>query len=180
MSETIQALYTPYESQLDRGMPHAYYPRPQLKRESYICLNGEWDFGISSSGERYGEKILVPFPPESRLSGIERRHEKGEKLYYKRSFSIDKIVEKSKLFLHFGAVDCTCQVYLNGNPVGENEGGYIPFSFEITPYIIEGENELRLVVTDDLDTSYPYGKQTKKRGGMWYTEVSGIWQTVCS
>ncbi len=178
MANNTHALYTPYEKNLDRSTPHSYYPRPQLKRDSYICLNGEWDFGISAEGERYGEKILVPFPPESRLSGIERRHKKGERLYYKRSFNIDNIPEKSRLFLHFGAVDCICKVYLNGTYVGENKGGYIPFSFEITSYIKTGENELRLEVTDDLDKRYPYGKQTERRGGMWYTEVSGIWQTV--
>ena len=159
-------------------MPHAYYPRPQFKRDSFISLNGEWDFGISAVGEAYGEKILVPFPPESRLSGIERGHKKGDTLYYKRDFLLDEMPDNSRLILHFGAVDCLTSVFVNGHLSGRNEGGYIPFSFDVTELVTTGENTLRVEVKDDLDKNYPYGKQTDKRGGMWYTPVSGIWQTV--
>lgn len=164
---------------MDNAVPWNEYPRPSMKRDSFFTLNGKWDFAISKSEpEEYSEKILVPFPPESALSGIERTHKYGEKLYYKRSFELPDGFIKDRIILHFGAVDQICEVYINGIQVGEHKGGYIPFSFDITDAYRPGENEIKLTVTDNLSKIYPYGKQTKKRGGMWYTEVSGIWQSV--
>lgn len=174
-----ETLTTEYSNLMDRDMPWQDYPRPMLKRDSYICLNGLWDFAYAEDApENYNEKILVPFPPESALSGIERTHGKKEKLYYRRYFSLPSGFIKKKLLIHFGAVDQCCEVFINGKSVGSHEGGYIPFSFDITDLIRDGENELTVVAKDTLSSLYPYGKQRKKRGGMWYTEVSGIWQTV--
>lgn len=164
---------------MDGALPWQDYPRPLLKRDSYLCLNGPWDFAYSTSAPtEYTRKILVPFPPESALSGIEMTHKKREKLYYRRNFTIPDGFLKDKLLLHFGAVDQCCEVFLNGKAVGTHEGGYIPFSFDISDFIREGENEILVIACDTLSHLYPYGKQRKKRGGMWYTEVSGIWQTV--
>ena len=156
------------------------YPRPQMKRNSYLCLNGEWDFDITEEKTRPGRfssKICVPFPPESALSGICKTPEKGELLHYRRTFSIPEGFKKDRMFLHFGAIDQVATVYLNGVEIGSHAGGYLPFSFEITDYIKE-ENDLYICVRDDLSFALPYGKQTRKRGGMWYTPTSGIWQTV--
>ena len=173
-------LTTPYEEKMDKACPHAYHPTPQLKRPGYLCLNGEWDFLISKS-ENAGElteKILVPFPPESKLSGIEKAVLPEDLMHYRRVFTLPEDFAGKRVFLHFGAVDQTCTVYLNGTVLGKNEGGYLPFSFDITDSLADGENEVYLVARDTLDHKYPYGKQKYNRGGMWYTPVSGIWQTV--
>ena len=156
------------------------YPRPQMVRDSYLCLNGEWAFDISRSErrpEKFAETIHVPYPPESSLSGICKTPETGEYLHYQRRFSLPDGFKKNRVFLHFGAVDQIATVILNGITLGTHEGGYLPFCFEITELIRE-ENDLYVCVRDDLSLSLPYGKQTKKRGGMWYTPTSGIWQTV--
>ena len=173
-------LITPYVENMDRACPHAYHPTPQFKREGYVCLNGEWDFAMTSDCEAVGfsEKILVPFPPESAASGIERAVLPEHTLHYRRIFTLPSDFSDKRIFLHFGAVDQTCTVYLNGELLGSHEGGYTPFSFEITDKLTKGENEIYLVAEDTLDHKYPYGKQKYKRGGMWYTPVSGIWQTV--
>ena len=173
-------LTTPYTEKMDRSCPHAYHPTPQFKRSGYLCLNGEWDFLVSKSEERDGftEKILVPFPPESQLSGIERVILPEDHVHYRRFFKTPEDFADKKVFLHFGAVDQTCKVYINGCLIGENKGGYLPFSFDITSKLVDGENELYVVARDGLDHKYPYGKQKYDRGGMWYTPVSGIWQTV--
>ncbi len=174
-----EGLSTPYKEQMDTSTPHAYYPRPQLKRDSYLCLNGEWDFGISKTDEVcFDTKILVPFAPESALSTVKRLHEPSERLCYKRSFTLPDGFIKDRVLLHFGAVDQICTVTLNGCTLGSHKGGYLPFSFDVTDVIVDGENTVTVIVIDELSPSYPYGKQTRKRGGMWYTEVSGIWQTV--
>lgn len=163
-------------------IPHSYYPRPQLVRDSFISLNGDWEFSLQSSLEYRADSentqtIRVPFPPESALSGIGKHHSKGQILAYRKSFAFNKESNSGRVILHFGAVDTECAIYLNGQPVGKNEGGYIPFSFDITDKLLES-NELFVAVKDELDVKYPYGKQTNKRGGMWYTPVSGIWQSV--
>ncbi len=164
---------------MERNIPHNYYPRPTLVRDSFISLNGEWDFAYSETPvSEYNEKITVPFPPESKLSGIERTHKKSEKLYYRRFFTVPEGFIKDRLILHFGACDQVARVLLNGKELGAHEGGYTPFSFDITEYLCEGKNELSVVCEDELLKKYPYGKQKEKRGGMWYTAVSGIWQSV--
>lgn len=151
-------------------IPWNVYPRPQLKRDSFFCLNGQWDFSFNNKET----KILVPFAPESLLSGIQ---ETTEECVYKRDFSLPKGFVKDKVFLHFGAVDQIARVYLNGEFVGEHIGGYEHFFFDITAYLKEN-NELIVKVIDKLNKTLPYGKQTRKRGGMWYTKTTGIWQTV--
>ena len=171
-------LITPYAEKMNRELPLSDYPRPSMRRDSYLCLNGEWDFSISvSAPESYNEKILVPFPPESHLSGVEREIPDGHKMYYRRTFTLPSGFIRDRVILHFGAVDTICDVSLNGKHLMHHEGGYLPFHIDITDALGE-ENELCVCVTDELDTAYPYGKQTKSRGGMWYTPVSGIWQTV--
>ena len=156
------------------------YPRPQMVRDSYLCLNGDWDFEtdfVSETPKIYSRSIRVPFPPESSLSGIAATPERGEYLHYKKVFRLPENFVKDRVLLHFGAVDQIARVYLNGKYLGENIGGYHPFSFDISDYLLE-ENELVVCVEDNCLEYLPYGKQTKKRGGMWYTPVSGIWQTV--
>ena len=181
-----EKLETPFEEELkkklaadEQGIPWEEYPRPQFKRDSYICLNGKWDFKILRKGKmKYDGEILVPFPVESRLSGVEVNVDKKDVLVYTRNFDIPNNFKKDKIMLHFGAVDQVCNVFVNGKAVGSHVGGYIPFSFDITEFCQETGNVLSVEVTDPLDIELPYGKQCKKRGGMWYTPVSGIWQTV--
>ena len=179
--QKFTTLVTPYASEMNKNIPWNEYPRPSMVRGSFLCLNGEWDFAISTSDavSDYSEKILVPFPPESLLSGIERIKKDGELLHYKRSFCLPEGFAGDRIILHFGAVDTICTVYLNGERVAVHDGGYLPFSVDITKFTLKsGKNDLYVIVKDDLNKIYPYGKQTKKRGGMWYTPVSGIWQTV--
>ncbi len=175
---TVQ-LTTPFEDTATGDAWATEYPRPQMRRASYLSLCGDWDFAVKKGGktESLG-KIRVPFPPESRLSGQSRPIEKGEKYLYEKSFSLPAISDGRKLLLHFGAVDQICKVFLNGVTVGEHVGGYLPFTLDITDTAREGENQLLVEVIDELDTELTYGKQCKKRGGMWYTPISGIWQPV--
>ena len=179
--KTVNArLITDIAENMDKICPWNVYPRPQLKRDSFICLNGEWDFAVSSSDtapESFTEKILVPFPPESALSGIEREIGKRDVLYYRRTFSVPKEFIRDKVFLRFGAVDRFARLFVNGELMGIHNCGYTPFFADITAVLREGENEILLEVRDGSSHLYPYGKQ-RKRGGMWYTNVSGIWQTV--
>ena len=168
MSNKYETLLTPYADDL-QDIPWNVYPRPQFKRDSFICLNGEWDFRISLLDElptSYKDKILVPFPPESKLSGIERRIKKEEILYYERSFALPKDFKKDRVILHFGAVDCHATVFVNRKEIGNHSGGYLPFSFDITEALAEGENILTVKVKDGTDRKYPYGKQKENRGGM--------------
>ena len=170
-------LITPFES--DESSNWNEYPRPSFKRESYLCLNGEWELSAQKCGKetRLG-KINVPFAPETRLSGINREKQDGENYIYRRTFELEDGFVKGKILLHFGAVDQICRVFVNGKAIGDHVGGYLPFSFDITDYIVDGKNQLKVVVIDDLDIELAYGKQRKDRGGMWYTPTSGIWQTV--
>ena len=159
------------------GTPWTAYPRPRMRRDSYVNLNGEWDFAVGEPAFE-GRKILVPFCPESRLSGLGEHFPEGTALWYRRSFTLPEDFCRGRVLLHFGAADQTAEVFLNGDRVGIHEGGYLPFSWDIT-HALQQENVLTVCCRDDLrDLSFPYGKQTMKRGGMWYTPVSGIWQTV--
>ena len=167
----IAALDTPWTAQ--SGIPWEEYPRPQLKRDSFFCLNGPWRFAIN--GTEVGE-ILVPYPPESKLAGVPAP-ERGDQLTYEREFTLPEGFRKDRVLLHFGAVDQECTVYLNDVELGSHVGGYLPFSFDVTEQLQEA-NTLRVIAFDPLDTDLPYGKQREDRGGMWYTPVSGIWQTV--
>lgn len=168
------SLYTEAGEQLT-GQPWNTYPRPQMRRDSFLCLNGEWEF--SANGGAW-ESIRVPFAPESLLSGIKRDMGKCPHLVYRRHFSLPDGFRKGRVLLHFGAVDQICFVTLNGALIGEHSGGYDAFCFDITEYLAE-DNVLEVNVTDELERHIlPYGKQRRNRGGMWYTPVSGIWQTV--
>ena len=155
------------------------YPRPELVRESYLCLNGEWDFAMQRAGREicYGERICVPYPPESLLSGIARAPKRGERLYYRRSFTRPDDADGKRVLLHFGAVDQIAEVSLNGKALGRHEGGYDRFTYDITDAIKE-ENELTVCAYNEKGNRLPWGKQRKRRGGMWYTSISGIWGSV--
>ena len=145
------------------------YPRPQLRRAHYLSLNGKWLLN--------GESIKVPYPPESKLSGYQGKI--SEVLVYEKKFSLkeDFLGLDEKCLLHFGAVDQVAELYLNGILLGKHKGGYLPFSFDITK-ALKQENELKVIAYDNLSKIYPYGKQSLKPKGMWYTPVSGIWQSV--
>ena len=194
-------------------IPWNIYPRPQLQRHSFLCLNGEWEFQdaphlisnnssatSSESSDRvpsssatmlpvvpdeFSDRILVPFAPQSALSGVvkikpQESNTDFELIFYRRKIRIPDEFAGKRILLHFGAVDQIVDIYWNGIPLTTHEGGYLPFTVELTEYLDPSitDNELVLRVKDTLDHTYPYGKQRKDRGGMWYTPVSGIWQTV--
>ena len=144
------------------------YPRPQMKRSSWMSLNGIWKLD--------GKEIRVPFPPQSQLSNY--RNKVKEAFTYEKTFSAPEF-KNNRVLLHFGAVDQIAEVSLNGKCLGVHEGGYLAFSYDVTDSLkYVGKNVLKVKVTDKLSLDYPYGKQCKKRGGMWYTPVSGIWKSV--
>lgn len=158
------------------------YPRPQFERDSYMSLNGSWDYAMSNSADApaaYDGKILVPYSPESPLSGVNRQLKCGEYLHYRTFFRLPQGFDRGRVLLNFGAVDQCCTVLCNGKVAGGHEGGYLPFTIEITDFLRGGENELRVVVTDDASSHiYGRGKQSYEEGGIWYTATSGIWQSV--
>ena len=174
-------LYTEWGKNLDPQNILPEYPRPQLVRKNWRNLNGYWDYAITkfaNEPENYDGKILVPFSPEAPLSGVMRQLLPDEYLHYRLIFEHDG-TPAAHVILHFGAVDERCKVYLNGKKIGEHRGGYLPFEFDIAPMLKEGKNVLTLCVQDFSDSSYhANGKQVLKRGGIWYTAQSGIWQTV--
>ena len=157
------------------------YPRPQLVRESFYPLNGLWDYAITASDACPGAwdgQILVPFSPEAPLSGVGKTLRPGQVLWYRRPLPLKKRAGMRTL-LHFGAVDQRAWVYVNGLLAGTHTGGYTAFTLDITKLLREGENTLTVAVRDDTDTvPLARGKQKTKRGGIWYTPQSGIWQTV--
>ena len=160
-----------------RETPWQVYPRPQMRRENWLNLNGVWDFAVNY--ENMGG-IQVPFCPESSLSGFGKHFEEGDLLQYSRSFILPEGFNRGRVLLHVGAADQRAEVFLNGKPVGSHQGGYDAFTMDITDALSK-HNRLSIFCMDDLeDQAYPYGKQVLpgKRGGMWYTPVSGIWQTV--
>ena len=174
----LQSLKTPFETDSSTSWEEEY-PRPQMQRDRWLSLCGSWALSCKKDDrEESLGSILVPFPPESRLSGVERQLQKGEQYVYRRSFTAPEDYNRGHVLLHFGAVDQIASVYVNGIRVGGHMGGYLPFTLDITDTLHEGKNDLRVEVTDNLDPELPYGKQRKKRGGMWYTPISGIWQPV--
>ncbi len=145
------------------------HPKPQMRRESWQSLNGWWKLD--------GEAIRVPFAPQSKLSGYDKKVK--DEFTYEKKFTLSDKLMGDRILLHFGAVDQIAEVSLNGKTLGVHEGGYLEFIHDVTEEIRRtGENLLRVRVTDKLSKDYPYGKQCKKRGGMWYTPVSGIWKSV--
>lgn len=158
------------------------YPRPQFVRDSYLNLNGVWQYAItdnSSFPPAYQGDILVPFSPECPLSGVERVVAPKDYLHYSKKFEIPAGFNKGRVLLHFGAVDQIAAVWMNGVHMADHTGGYVPFTVDVTTAVKAGINELQVVVRDYSDTSYhARGKQKYKRGGIWYSPQSGIWQTV--
>ena len=174
---------TPWAETVDRHLPWPEYPRPQMVRETWQNLNGWWDYAVTpregAMPADYSSKILVPFPIESALSGVKRQLMPDERLWYRRFFAFDQSADTSRILIHFGAVDWHTEVWVNGIPVGEHWGGYDPFTLDITSAVSKGENELTIAVWDPSDSEpIQRGKQVLKPGFIWYTTISGIWQTV--
>jgi beta-galactosidase/beta-glucuronidase len=160
------------------------YPRPIMAREQWKNLNGLWEYAIVKAGSpepaAFEGKILVPFAVESSLSGVQKMVGQENELWYKRSVTVPSEWKNKKILLHFGAVDWRSELWVNDIKVGSHQGGYSPFCFDITPYLNKtGEQKLVLKVWDPSDAGYqPRGKQVKEPHGIWYTPVTGIWQTV--
>ena len=190
----MHPLYTIWGEQLNHQQVWAEYPRPQLKRDQYKILNGYWDYKIEQAKDDHNHggnsfhpdgEILVPFSPEAPLSGVNRQLQPDEYLWYQKNLNFTQIelaekdVLHKKCILHFGAADQKAWVYLNGNLVASHIGGYLPFSVDITDFILEDSCLVQVCIQDVSDTSHhTRGKQTLKRGGMFYTAQSGLWQSV--
>lgn len=176
-------LTTPWGERLDENRILIEYPRPQMRRDSYLNLNGRWEYAITDSDEPprcWDGTILVPFSPESALSGVGRTLRPGQTLWYRREVNVPQgfIPRDGRLLLHFGAVDQEAAVYLNGVLLGRHMGGYNAFTLDATD-ALGPTNTLVVRVHDDTDASFhSRGKQKTRRGGIWYTPQSGIWQTV--
>ena len=177
---------TVWAEKIDPAKVHQEYPRPQMARESYLNLNGLWDYAISpidaDTMPAPDGQILVPFPLESSLSGVAGSLDDTQALWYKRSFKLPARWKNKAVILHFGAVDWACELWVNGHKAGAHQGGYASFEFHISPYLTSGTQEIVLKVTDATEAGslQPRGKQvfSPKRGSIWYQSVSGIWQTV--
>lgn len=182
--DVLAPLTTKWGETLDPEHLLSEYPRPQMQRDSYLSLNGWWDYRIAKDAAflpEYDGRILVPFSPEASLSGVNRQLQPDEFLWYRR-FLPDGFFDPdsgSRLILHFGAVDYFAELFVNGQPVTSHLGGYLPFESDITDYLQTSQNEIVLKVQDLTDVkSQARGKQTLKRGGIFYTAQSGIWQSV--
>ena len=158
------------------------YPRPIMERPQWLNLNGLWDYAITKKDaplpKTFDGKILVPFAIESSLSGVGKTIKADQSLWYERKFQIPEDWKGKNVLLNFGAVDWKAEVFVNGNKIGEHTGGYTPFSFNITKNLKDGENSLAVRVWDSTGNGLPRGKQIENPRGIFYTSVSGIWQTV--
>ena len=178
-----QKLTTPWGEALDERRVLMEYPRPQMRRDSYLNLNGRWEYAVTEDDdipENWDGIILVPFSPESALSGVGRTLLAGQTLWYRRELTVPEgfIPPGGRLLLHVGAVDQEASVYVNGTLLGRHMGGYNAFSLDVTD-ALGAKNTLVVGVHDDTDGSFhSRGKQRTRRGGIWYTPQSGIWQTV--
>jgi hypothetical protein len=176
-------LMTPWGERVTPENAWREYPRPQLVRARWQNLNGLWDYAITPkpapAPAKYDGRILVPFGPEAALSGVGKILQPDERLWYHRSFTVPAEWKGERILLHFGAVDYECALWVNGALVGAHTGGFDAFSFDLTPFLKDGANDVLLGVTDPSDTGeQPRGKQQLKPQSIWYTPVSGIWQTV--
>ena len=174
---------TPWTDEIDYNNPLPEYPRPQMTRPNYLMLNGAWDYTINKSNKfpkNYDGTIVVPFSPECELSGVERTIGKNEYLWYRRDVTIPTAFSGKRVLLHFGAVDREATVWVNNAQVASHVGGYLPFEADITDAITDSDRMIITVrVSDDTDKGTgTRGKQKTKRGGIWYTPQSGIWQSV--
>ena len=174
---------TEWAEKVDPNNVLGEYPRPIMERSDWKNLNGLWDYAIKPKGEKpagFDGKILVPFAVESSLSGVQKTVGEQNELWYKRTFEVPSSWKRNHVLLHFGAVDWKTEIWVNDIKVGEHTGGYTPFSFDITPFINKsGSQKLMVKVWDPSDRGHqPRGKQVKKPEGIWYTPVTGIWQTV--
>ena len=173
---------TPWAEQVNPAAPLPEYPRPLMQRDEWMNLNGLWDYAVLPVGATYQQadgQILVPFCIESSMSGVGRTVGKDNNLWYRRSFTLPKSWRGQRVLLHFGAVDWQADIWVNGIKAGTHTGGYTPFCLDITEALQAGENTLTVKVWDGTDTGFqPRGKQVSKPGGIWYTSVTGIWQTV--
>lgn len=176
-------LKTPWGEKVTPENAWREYPRPQFVRERWQNLNGLWEYAITpraaAAPSRYDGQMLVPFPVESSLSGAGKILGPDQRLWQRRRFQVPPAWRGERILLHFGAVDYECAVWLNGALAGAHTGGFDSFSFDITALLKDGDNELVVAATDPSDTGeQPRGKQVLKPQGIWYTPVSGIWQTV--
>ena len=174
---------TPWAEQIDVNNVWKEYPRPIMERTAWKNLNGLWSYAVKPKGEaqptKWDGEILVPFCIESSLSGVGKTLGDMNELWYNRTFTVPAQWKKQNVLLHFGAVDWKADVWVNDVKVGSHTGGYVPFSFDITQALKAGENKLTVRVWDPTDRGYqPRGKQVCNPDGIWYTPVSGIWQTV--
>ena len=173
---------TPWTDKVDINNPLPEYPRPQMARANWMSMNGPWDYAITESSRQpasYEGTIIVPFSPEAELSGVGRSLKSWQYLWYHRQFVIPGQFSGMNLLLHFGAVDQCATVWVNDRQAGSHQGGYLPFELDITDYIENGMADIVVRVTDDTEKNgMTRGKQRSRRGGIWYTPQSGIWQSV--
>lgn len=175
---------TPWAEKINPENPLPEYPRPQLVRHQWQNLNGLWDYAILTKGQSIPEswdgKILVPYPIESSLSGVQKMVGQDNELWYHRTFSVPATWKNKNVILNFGAVDWKADIWVNDIKVGVHQGGYTPFSFDISPFLINNKQQKLVVrVWDPSDRGFqPRGKQVERPQGIWYTPVTGIWQTV--
>lgn len=178
-----ERIKTDWATKIDIKKVLPEYPRPIMERANWMNLNGLWKYAITPVGkpapQQYEGQILVPFALESSLSGVGKTLGAEKELWYQRTFSIPSKWKGNRVLLHFGAVDWKADVWVNQIKIGQHTGGFAPFSLDITPALQRGENELVVKVWDPTDKGpQPRGKQVSDPSGIWYTPVSGIWQTV--
>jgi len=179
-----EKIKTQWADKVDPNNPLPEYPRPQMVRVDWMNLNGLWDYAILPKGNNipstHQGKILVPFPIESSLSGVQKTVGENNELWYQRNFTIPSNWKNKKVILNFGAVDWKADIWVNDIKVGSHQGGYTPFSIDISAALLKDKSQkLTVRVWDPTDASFqPRGKQVRNPQGIWYTAVTGIWQTV--